>query len=406
MADRSRSLGEREFIVLMSSVMALNAVAIDLALPAFDNIRTAFDLGADSNATARIITTYFLGMAVAQLLWGPVTDRFGRRPVLYVGFALYSLGAVASALAPSLGVLLAARAFWGIGAACVRVVAMAIVRDLHSGDAMARVMAFVMAVFLLVPIVAPAIGAAIVAVAPWRWVFWASLVYCGVVALWVLRLGETLPAERRVPIRLGRLASAFGRILRTPATVGPLIAMIVGMGPFTSFLASSELIVGDIYGRPEQFPAVFAAVGITNGAVSLSNGRLVGLFGMRKVVWVSYIAYVPVTFVTLAIALMNDGRSTFWLFIPALTVTLSFHLVFIPNLNAMAMEPLGDIAGLAAAVLGAVSMAAGAILGSLIDGRIDSTSTVTPMAWGFVAAGVIGLVAVRWTANQHVELAQ
>ena len=300
--------------------MALNAVAIDLALPAFDDIRGAFDLGADSNETARIITTYFLGMAVAQLVWGPV--------------------------------------------------------------------------------IAPAIGAGIVAIAPWQWVFWTSVLYCALVAIWALRMGESLPPEQRMPIRLRGMSSAFGRILRTPATVGPLVAMIAGMGPFTSFLASSELIVGEIYGRPAQFPIVFGVIGIANGITSVANGRLVSRFGMRRVVDIAYRVYLPVTLVTLAIALTNGGVSSFWWFIPAFTITLSFHLLFIPNLNAMAMEPLGDIAGSAAAILGAVSMAAGAVLGSVIDSWIDSTGTVVPIAWGLFIAAVIGLWAVRWTLSR------
>ena len=165
-------VGARELVVLISSVMALMAVGLDLVLPGFDDIREAFDLGEGSNRTGQIITFYFFGMAAAQLVWGPLADRFGRKPVLYAGITIYMIGAAASALAPSFESLLGARVIWGVGAAGARVVATAIIRDRFVGERMAKAMSQIMAVFVLVPIVAPSFGALILAVAPWQAVFW------------------------------------------------------------------------------------------------------------------------------------------------------------------------------------------------------------------------------------------
>jgi DHA1 family bicyclomycin/chloramphenicol resistance-like MFS transporter len=197
-------IGRRELLALLSLTMALTALSIDLMLPAFGEIRAAFGMEPDSSDVAAMVTVFMIGLASVQLLYGPFSDRFGRKPMLYAGFALYALGAAGAALAPSFGLLLLSRFLWGVGAAGPRVIGLAIVRDTYQGDQMARAMSFIMAVFILVPVLAPSVGAAILSFAPWRAVFWFCVIYLVGMALWVLRLPETVswsPSAPPWPIR-------------------------------------------------------------------------------------------------------------------------------------------------------------------------------------------------------------
>ena len=200
--------GRFELTALLALASALSALGIDLMLPAFDHIRADLGLAAGSTAVAGLVTTYFLGLATGQLIYGPLSDRYGRRPALYAGFGIYALGAGAAALAPSLGLLLLARFVWGLGAAGPRVVTQAVIRDTYEGDAMAKAMSLVMALFVLVPIIAPSLGAAVVSVTSWRWLFVGCMAATVGMALWTRRLPETLHPEHRLELRFGRLASA------------------------------------------------------------------------------------------------------------------------------------------------------------------------------------------------------
>ncbi|HDL41556.1 MAG TPA: MFS transporter, partial [Actinobacteria bacterium] len=202
------TMGRREFTVLMSMTMALTALSIDIMLPAFPLIRQSFGLDTTSTDVAGIITVFFVGLAVAQLFYGPLADRFGRKPVLYGGYVVFLAGVTLSIIAPTLPWLLAARFLWGVGAAGARVIALSIVRDQFEGEAMAKTMSFIMAIFIMVPVVAPAIGAAIIAVAPWRTLFWFVGGFAGVVALWARRLPETLKPEDRLELSFRRILDA------------------------------------------------------------------------------------------------------------------------------------------------------------------------------------------------------
>jgi DHA1 family bicyclomycin/chloramphenicol resistance-like MFS transporter len=193
-------MGQRELLTLMSAIMALMALGIDTMLPAFDEIRTAFNLGDSSPRAGQVITVFFMGLAIAQLVWGPIADRFGRKPVLYAGSIIYVIGAVGSALAPTFELLLLSRFVWGLGAAGARVVATAIIRDRFEGSQMAKAMSQVMAVFMLVPILAPSIGAGLIAIFPWRSIFWFCAVFALAIGLWSLRMRESLDPGNRRPL--------------------------------------------------------------------------------------------------------------------------------------------------------------------------------------------------------------
>lgn len=385
--------GRVEYSLLLSMLMGTVALGVDMMLPAFDEMRASFDLEPGSPDIARTITAYFLGLSVAQLFFGPLSDRYGRRPVIFVGLGIYIVGAIGSALAPTLPTLLASRFIWGIGAAGGRVVVVAIVRDSFAGDAMAKTMSTVMAVFLLVPIIAPSLGALIVAVAPWPAVFWVSAATALGLGIWVsVRLPESLPVARRQPIRLGILRTSARRVFREPATLLPMLGITTLTAVFTSYLGSAELIIGEIFERRGQFPIVFGASGLVFGAASLLNGRLVDRFGMRRLFLPALGVYVTLAGVLLIQALATDGQPSFWFYFPLLALAFGSSMILNPNLNAMALIPVGDIAGTASSVVGAVSLATGTIVGSLIDQQLDGS--ITPFATALFVSGLITTVIV------------
>lgn len=379
---------------MLAMIMATTALGIDLMLPAFGEIREAFGLAEDSTAVAGIVTFYFIGLAASQVVWGPLADRFGRKAVLRSGFVLYVIGALASALAPSLGVLYAARLVMGFGAAGPRVMATAVIRDIFEGDAMARAMSLVMAVFVLVPVVAPSIGAGILLFASWRWVFGFCVIFAAVVFLWSVRLPETLKPEHRMELRFGAIRDATKVVLSNRQTLGYTLAITALFGAFSSYLASSELIIGGVFGRPEIFPIVFGAVAAAMGVAQLTNARIVGRFGVRRMVHGAMFGFVGIALVLTLWAVGADGVPAFWSYMAMFGVLLALYAVLYPNINTIAMDPMGRVAGMASAVIGLVSIAGGAALGSITDRLIDTT--VTPMAAGFLGYGALGVLLIVW----------
>ena len=375
-------------------VMALGALGIDMVLPAFADMRAEFGLAADSNQVAATVTTYVLGLSVGMLFFGPLSDRIGRKPSLYLGFIVYGIGAVGSAVAPSLELLLVSRVVWGFGAAASRTIALSVIRDLFAGDRMAQVMSFVYAVFIVVPIIAPSVGAGIVAVAPWQFVFWAAALFVFVVAMWALRLDETLDPRNRLDISAGGLLRAGRIVLGNRQTVGHLLALTMSFGAFLSYLASSELIVADVLGRADQFPLIFGGLAAVMGVAMLANARLVGRLGAVAMLRATLVMYVMAAVGLLALALVTDGTPGLWPFLATMGLLLSMHALLIPNTNSRAMDPMGEVAGTASALIGAISTAGGALLGAVIDGFYDGT--IRPLAVGFVVSSIGALLMVRW----------
>lgn len=403
-ARMRRPPGRAEFTALLAMSMALGALGIDLLLPAFGDIRSELGLPADSTAVAGLVTAYFLGLAIGQVFYGPVADRFGRRPALYVGFAVYALGAAAATLSPTLPLLLASRFVWGLGAAGPRVVTLAVVRDSYSGERMARTMSFVMAVFILVPVVAPTIGAGIVALGSWRWVFGSCMIAAMVLALWALRLPETLRPEHRMELRFGRIARAGRHVVSNRRTVAYTLAMTALYGVFTSYLGSSEIIFGETFGQRSSFPLWFGLVAIAMGAAMLTNARIVEGIGTRRLAHMVLVAYVVLAAILVVVAVATGGRPPLWAFVVGLMAMLSSHALLIPNFNTLAMEPMAAVAGTASSLIGAVQVAVGALLGSVLDRAFDGT--VLPLSLGFLGFGLLALGCVAWgERGQLVERA-
>jgi MFS transporter, DHA1 family, multidrug resistance protein len=391
-AADTRRLGPTEFTSLLAMSMALAALGIDLMLPAFGAIRADLGLAADSTAVAGLVTTYFIGLAVGQLAYGPLADRYGRKPTLYLGYAIYAGAALFTTFAPTLPLLLIGRLFWGIGAAGPRVVTMAVIRDRYEGEQMSRAMSFVMAVFILVPVIAPALGAAVVAVASWRWVFGVCVVAAGVMAVWALRLPETLHPDHRLELKFGRVLRAARYVVSNRRTAAYTLAQTALYGVFTSYLASSEIIFGETFGRPEAFPYIFGGLAGTMGVAMLVNARIVSRFGTTRLAHGVLVSYVLAATALAALAQQTDGRPPLWAFILGLAVMLSAQALIIPNFNSIAMTPMGAVAGTASSVIGATQIAVGAFLGSFLDRAFDGT--VRPLSFGFVGFGLLALVLV------------
>lgn len=368
-------------------VMAMGALAIDLMLPAFDEIREHFGLASDSTRAAQIVTTFLLGMALAQFFYGPLADRFGRKPVLYAGFLIYGIGALGSLFAPTLDLLLVSRFVWGVGSAGPRVVAISIVRDSFSGEQMSKAMSYIMAVFIMVPVLAPTIGAGLIAIFPWQSVFVFCIVFVAVMAVWTRVLPETLDPANRRAIDRAAITSAVRQVVTNRHTFGYTMAMTMTFGAFSSYLASSERIFGEIYGKPDLFPFIFGGAALVMGVGILTNARLVERIGARRIVHIVLIGYVVVALLWTLVTVSSDGNPSFWIFMAGLLTMLILHALLIPNFNTIAMLPMGHIAGTASAVVGTVSLAGGALIGSVIDSRFEES--VSPLVFGFALLGVL-----------------
>lgn len=396
-ADRPAGLHRVEFTAMISMLMASTALSIDLMLPGFGAMRTDLGLAADSAQIGAVVTAFFLGFAVAQGLFGPVADRFGRKPTLYVGLAVYVGGALAAAASPSLGWLVVSRFVWGVGSASPRVVSLSVVRDLFVGARMARAMSFIMAVFIVVPVVAPTAGAGLLRLGSWRTLFVVVAVFGLALALWTLRLPETMAPEHRLPFDLRAVARAVRRVLTTRVTMGYTLAMVFAFGAFMSYLSSTELVVSSVFGRGTIFPFVFGATAALMGTAMLANAWLVRRFGVARLVRGSLVGFVALSGGLVVLALATDGVPPFPVFVGLLAAALAAFSLLLPNLNALAMEPMGDIAGMAAAIIGTVSTSGGALLGFFLDRRFDGT--VVPMSIGFLFYGSVALAIALWAGR-------
>lgn len=383
--------------------MAMAAMSIDFMLPAFPEIREEFGLADDSTAVSQLITAFFMGLAAGQLLYGPMSDRFGRKRLLYLGLGVYVVGAVGASLAPSLGATVACRAVWGFGAAAPRSLALAMVRDSFEGERMARTMSQIMTVFILVPVFAPGIGALFLTVAPWQVVFWIPVVAALCVSFWLLRLPETLPPTDRRSVSPAALLEALRVVVRTRTTMAYGIGVTMLFGVMTSFLGGSQLIFERVYDQEELFPVLFGGIACMLGIGSLLSGRLVMLLGLDRLIryGVAYMVAAGVVLTVLVTA--TDGEPPLWAFCVALGLLLPGVTMLVPSANSAAMGPVPHVAGMASAVLGTISTGGGALLGSIVDGAFDDTvRPFTYGALGYVLLAAVAIVGVAQTGASTV----
>lgn len=389
------SLSFVEFVGIIAMLMALTALAVDIMLPALPAIDADFKI-ADPNDRQLVVTAYMLGFAAGQPLFGPLSDRFGRKPVLLFGLGVFILASLGTLLIDTFTGLLLLRFAQGIGSASPRVVGIAVVRDRFGGRDMARVMSFVMIVFVILPVLAPAMGSGLLLFGSWHLIFMALLVFSAVIATWTqVRLPETRPPEDREPLSLRWLGIALYQTVTTRSTLGYTIATAFIFGPLLGYINSAQQIFIEVFDLDDLFPLYFGLIAIALAIAAFLNGRLVGTIGMRPLSHAAVIGFVVIAAAHLAIVLTMDGAPPVWLFSVFLAGNLFCFGIIMPNFNAMAMEPLGRIAGTAASFVGAVTTAGAAGFGWYIGHLYDGS--VVPLLTGYLVLGVLALIAVLVT---------
>ncbi len=370
--------------------MALNALAIDVMLPALPYMGEALGV-ANENERQLVVSAYMIGFGAAQLAFGPITDRFGRRAPLFVGIGLYVVCAFLATFAPSFGALLALRFIQGLGAASTRVIATSVVRDRFSGREMAEVMSLTFMVFMAIPIIAPGIGQIILLTGPWQYIFVFMAGLAALILLWAfLRLPETLHPEYRRPLRLGVIVEGFRLVFTNRvAFFYGLSGMFLFAAMFGFIISSQQIFVG-IYGLGPWFPVAFATMAGFMAVSSFVNSRIVRRFGMRRLSHTAILIYIGCSAILLVLSLL--GPVPFWLFFVLLMIIQIAFGNAASNMNSLSMEPLGAVAGTAASVFGFMQTVGGALLGTYIGQHFDHT--LTPNATGYVVMGTLVLCCV------------
>jgi len=391
--------GFTEFVVMMAALMALNAFAIDAMLPALPAIGQELGV-AEENRRQLVVIAYMLGFGGAQMLWGPLADRYGRKPVMVTGLSLYILFALGAALSKGFPVLLLFRALQGAAASATRVLVVSIVRDRFEGAQMARIMSLTFLVFMAVPVFAPTVGTAILAVAPWRWIFGAlALAGLGMI-LWAgLRLPETLDPQNRRGFNARDIWAGTREALTNRASLGYTFAFTCMMGALMSYISSSQQIIFDYFRRPDLFALIFGVVAAPMAVTSWLNSRLVVRIGTKRLAHWGLVAFTAIAAVHWAVAAGGEGLATFAA-LQALTMA-SFSFAS-SNMGALAIQPLGHLAGTASSVQGTLGTIGGASIGYLIGQAFDGTPV--PMIAGFALLGLAGLLILFWTERGRLAL--
>jgi DHA1 family bicyclomycin/chloramphenicol resistance-like MFS transporter len=377
-----------EFIALAAALMALNALAIDIMIPALQQVGASLGV-VEENHRQFVITAYIVGFGGAQLFFGPLSDAYGRRGPLIVGLVIYVAAACGAAFSPNFTALLALRFIQGIGAAATRVIAISVIRDCFGGRRMAEIMSLVFMVFMAVPVVAPGFGQFIMLFASWHWIFIAMGVGALLTTVWaVFRLPETLAPENARPFTVAAVTEGFYIVFSNRVALCYTLACMATFSALFGFITSAQQIYMEVYKLGNLFGFVFAGIA---GMMSLSNflnSRLVGRFGMRRLAHGAMFAFIAVC----CIWFVASVATTHLPFLPFLVLftTVMFLFGFIgSNFNALAMEPLGHVAGTASSVLGFAQTFGGGIIGTMIGQSFDGT--VTPIAAGFCVVSFVAL---------------
>ena len=385
-------MGFFEFVVTIAIMTASIAMAIDSMLPALPNI--GHSLGVTSNNDAQlVIGVFFLGFGASQIIFGSLSDAFGRRNILLGGLACYVVGMFAAAATGSFEMLLIMRFVQGIGGAAVRITTMAIVRDCFGGREMARVMSYVMIVFMIVPIVAPSVGQLIITYAHWNWIFILLGIVATILFVWaLLRLKESLPPEERIPLSVGAVADGFKTVLTNRITCGYMIGLTMFTGVISAYVISVQQVFGEVYGLGDWLPIAFAATAGGIAVANFLNGMLVRTFGMRRISHAAMLLFTIVSAVGFVAAL--GGTPSIAFSYALFSILLMMFAVIATNFTAISLEPMGNLAGTATAVTGFVSTTFGALLGGGVGQLFNGT--VQPLFGGFALFGAVTVVMVLW----------
>lgn len=385
-------MGKFEFIGLIAMLMALNALAIDIMLPGLQQIGASLGV-TNENHRQYIISAYLMGFGLAQLVYGPLADRFGRRRPLLTGLSIYIGAAILCAFIPSFTGLLILRFIQGVGAASMRVITVSIVRDIYGGRQMAEAMSMIMMVFMIIPVIAPGIGQTVLLFADWHMIFGFMAVAGLAVGGWTLfRLPETLHPDDVRPFTVASVAGAFRIVLTNRLALNYTISSTFIFGALFGFINSAQQIYTEVYDLGKLMPVAFGSVAVFMSLSSFVNARVVGRVGMRRLSHGALVAFIAINFVWLMVQLLGPQPVPFPLFIGLFAMSMFMFGWIGANFNSLAMEPLGHVAGTASSVLGFMSTIGGALIGGIIGQSFNGTAL--PLVAGFFSVGVIGFVFV------------
>lgn len=396
-SSRTPHIGE--FIALVAMMTAMIAMSIDTMLPALGII--AQELGAaHANDRQLIILGFFGGMMLGTLVFGPISDSIGRKPAIYIGLALYVVGSLVCLFSQSFAVLVAGRILQGFGGAGPRVVSLAMVRDGSAGAEMARIMSFVMSVFMLVPILAPAVGQGVLLFASWHWIFVGFIAWAIVVGVWLaMRQPETLLPERRILFSAANMWKSALEVVRHPVTIGYTVAVGAVFGAFVTYLGTSQQIIAEQYGQAQYFALWFGGLAIAIALAMILNGRIVMRRGMRSLSQKALWGFLVTGGAMVIASFTTGGHPPLWLLGALLFANFFCSGMVFGNYNAMAMEPMGRIAGMASAISGALSTLIALTLGGIAGRYYDGT--VHALALAFLVFGLVAFAFSEWAERSR-----
>ncbi len=390
----AKTLGHVEFVTLMAFLTSLTALSIDSILPALAIIGDDFNL-AQSKETQLIIVTLFLGLAFGQYFYGPLADSIGRKPTIYIGISIFICGSLLSIYANDLNTMLIGRCLQGIGVASPRIVTMAIVRDSFSGNKMARIMSFMMTIFIIIPIIAPTLGYWILSLSHWRMIYIFTALFSLAILIWfALRQAETLKKEHKQAFNFSNIITNTIIIFKNKSVIGYTVISGLTFGIFLAYLSASQHIFQNIYHTGDYFPYYFAALAASLGFASLLNAKWVLIFGSKKISWSALTAIIALSLTTLVY--MNFKESPLNLIEAMSYLSILFFLVglLFGNLNALAMEPLGRLAGIGAGIIGSISTFIAIPLGHIIGTSIDTD--LSNFILGFLISSIISIMILKY----------
>jgi MFS transporter, DHA1 family, multidrug resistance protein len=387
-------MGFREFVVLIAAIMALNPLAMDMMLPALPEIGKAFGVS-DANHLQTVLSTFLLGFGVGQFVIGPLSDRYGRRPVLIGGMIVYGIASMLTLVAPSFETLLLARALQGLSTAATRVIATSVVRDCYAGRRMASVMSLAQMIFISVPVLAPSLGQLVMLAShEWHSVF-AVLLAAGLIVLgWTAwRLPETLAEENRKSLAVRDVLGYFRETVTNRQTLGYALAAGCLIGTMFAYVFSAQQVFTEVYALGQYFPVAFAAIALGVAVAGFVNARIVGRLGMRVISHAALVGFIAASLMMMIFARLDALPLALYMTLATLTM-FTFGLM-ISNFTALAMEPLGHIAGTASSLYGSITTLIGIVLGGAIGQAYDGT--MVPLTTGFFVCTLIALVVVMVT---------
>lgn len=391
-----------EFIALMALLMSLMALSIDIMLPAMTQIGQDLQV-THNNDNQLIISLLFLGFSIGMIFYGPLSDSFGRKPTIYLGLSIAIAGCITSLISESYSIMLLGRFLQGLGLASARIITVTLVRDLYHGNEMGKVMSLIMSLFILVPILAPALGQGILLIAHWRMIFVFILALSVLVLIWfTIRQVETLHHEDKTPFSLKNIGQNLWLILKNKEVMAYTVMSGFVFSAFLGYLNSSQQIFQGQYHLGVMFPLYFGVLAISVGLASLFNAKLVMKYGMHDMSKYALFTMSVVSLLFFCFSRQSNGNPALWQLMMYLAIVLFCFGILMSNLNGLAMEPLGHMAGIGASLVGAVSTFIAVPFGAIIGQSY--TQSVLPLVLGFITFSLLSLLVMFWLKHQKEDI--